>query len=503
MINNIIIILMTLTLIINTYKLIYYYQNDNYHFRIFKIILFKDIKYKPYIFLYIIILFCKKNSIIKYLLLIFSLINICFEYRIKKIKNTNRIKRLFLIYFIFLFLLIYIIKNITSKINILLLLNSFYILITLLLTSFCFFIELILSQKYKKQMIKKINKYNPFIIGITGSCGKTSIKNYIYEILKDYQITIKSPKSYNTLNGLMITINNNLKSYNNILILEMGAAYKNDIKKIVKHIKPNISIISEILPQHLQTFKNINNITNEKMQIVQNTKQTIICNMDNDIIKNNIESYNIYNKEIITIGTNKNNKYYAKNIKIFKDKCEFELVDNEINKTFIINSKLIGRHNIYNLLITYACLRKLNINSLDIINKFELINNHESRLEVKCYNDLTILNDSYNSNINGFINALEILSLYDGKKCIITPGIVEAGKQIENINKKIAFKIAKTVDFCYLIDNKNTKFLVKEFNNLNFNNYCVKKSFNNAFNEIKNDTLTVLIENDLTDFYLL
>ena len=115
MINNIIIILMTLTLIINTYKLIYYYQNDNYHFRIFKIILFKDIKYKPYIFLYIIFLFCKKNSIIKYLLLIFSLINICFEYRIKKIKNTNRIKRLFLIYFIFLFLLIYLIKNITSK----------------------------------------------------------------------------------------------------------------------------------------------------------------------------------------------------------------------------------------------------------------------------------------------------------------------------------------------------------------------------------------------------
>ena len=118
-------------------------------------------------------------------------------------------------------------------------------------------------------------------------------------------------------------------------------------------------------------------------------------------------------------------------------------------------------------------------------------------------NNIHIFDDSYNSNINGFINALEILSLYDGKKCIITPGIVEAGKQIENINKKIAFKISKTVDFCYLIDNKNTKFLVKEFKNLNFNNYCVKKSFNNAFNEIKNDTLTVLIENDLTDFYLL
>mgnify|MGYP003405677556 FL=1 len=153
--------------------------------------------------------------------------------------------------------------------------------------------DYILLLKHYKQAKKRLKLYDPFIIGITGSWGKTSIKNYIYECLKYENITYKSPKSYNTLVGSLITINKYLNSYNNTFILEMGLAYKNDIKKITKLIKPNISIISEILPSHLETMKSIDNIVDEKMKIVSNMKDNglIIINNDNEYIKKVIWSW--------------------------------------------------------------------------------------------------------------------------------------------------------------------------------------------------------------------
>ena len=65
--------------------------------------------------------------------------------------------------------------------------------------------------------------------------------------------------------------------------------------------------------------------------------------------------------------------------------------------------------------------------------------NYENRLEIKKYNNMTILNDSYNSNINGFINALDVLALYDTPKYIITPGIVESGSESESMIKNIIY----------------------------------------------------------------
>lgn len=202
----------------------------------------------------------------------------------------------------------------------LLLINTFYLLTTFFAIFISNLIEKLLLKKYIKQATQKLIKYNPNVIAITGSCGKTSVKNYIYECLNDELILYKSPKSYNTLVGLLITINNNLRSYDNTFILEMGLSHKNDIKKITKVIIPNISIITEILPSHLETMKTIDNIIDEKMQIIKNTKPNglIIINNDNEYIKNNINKYNINNNKIIKIGFNKENDYYCKDYIIKK-----------------------------------------------------------------------------------------------------------------------------------------------------------------------------------------
>lgn len=500
--NMIVIIVLFITYIINSLYVIKYVQNDNYHLRSIKSILINDIKKRPYIFILLMFIFVKRNILINTTIILLSVIIILENIRKNtlKLKITKRLIRLLGIDLL-INSLVFIFQPFLVG---LLLINTFYLLTTFSAIFISNLIEKLLLKKYIKQATQKLIKYDPNVIAITGSCGKTSVKNYIYECLNDELILYKSPKSYNTLVGLLITINNNLHTYDNIFVLEMGLSYKNDIKKITKVIKPNISIITEILPSHLETMKTIDNIIDEKMQIIKNTKPNglIIINNDNEYIKNSINKYNINNNKIIKIGFNKENDYYCKDYIIKKDGLIFDLIDNTNKKQYKIESKLIGKHNIYNILITYALLKYYKIDEKLIISKLSNLENYENRLEIKKINKLTILNDSYNSNINGFINALEVLSLYETNKYIITPGIVESGKENKNQIKILAKKISQICDFCYLIDNKNVKEFVKQFKEINYNKYIIKKSFFEAFEEVKNKEITLLIENDLTDFYL-
>lgn len=493
--NNLINLLLLINYLLISKRIIYYYQDDNYHNRIFKILLKEKLKIEIYYYLLLFLLLLIKNIFISILITISLIIIIIKNYKIvknKKIKQTSRIKRLLIIHIL---LIIILIKNVNS----IMLLNIFSITIHYILGQIANIIEYIIMLKYYKQAKKKIDEYKPIIIGITGSCGKTSIKNYIYDCLKDEYLIYKSPKSYNTLKGLTITINEKLKYYNSIFILEMGLSHKNDIKKIMKYFPPDISIISEILPAHLETMKSVDNIVFEKMNIIKFMKKNglIIINNDNELIRNNINKYNVNKNKIIKIGFTNINDVYTNDINVKKDGLEFTLVDKNTKEEKMVKSKIIGRHNIYNLLITYCVIKYFNVNT----NKINELENTENRLEVKKYNKMVILNDSYNSNIKGFLNALEILSLYNGEKYIITPGIVEGGKLGNEINSIIALKITEICDFCYVIDNKNASFFIKIFNEKNYKKYEIKKDFISAFNDVKDKEIVLLIENDLTDFY--
>ena len=101
---------------------------------------------------------------------------------------------------------------------------------------------------------------------ITGSFGKTTIKNILYEIIKKDYITVSTPKSYNTELGICKVINESVNNSTEILILEAGAAELGDLKKICEIVKPDICVISEIGNQHLETFKTIENIKTASLE---------------------------------------------------------------------------------------------------------------------------------------------------------------------------------------------------------------------------------------------
>ena len=123
---------------------------------------------------------------------------------------------------------------------------------------------------------KKIMSINPLIIGITGSAGKTSCKHYLYQMLKDKYITFMTPKSYNTVLGISKSINHDMNKFTEVAIIEFGASHNGDIKKSLRVARPNISLITNISIQHLETFKTVDNIIKEKCLLMESSERPAV-----------------------------------------------------------------------------------------------------------------------------------------------------------------------------------------------------------------------------------
>ena len=200
------------------------------------------------------------------------------------IKITKRIIRHFICFFS-LFLVNIIIINYTSSKTALYIFLFYNLLLYYFSFAISVFIERIIQKIYIKKAQRKLKNVNPLVIGITGSYGKTSCKKYIYELLKSRYKVLFTQESYNTLNGITKTINEHLKPYHQIVILEIGVDSKNGMNKFLKNYNFDISVLTCVGNQHLKTFKTKENIMLEKIKLINNSKLISIINNDDEYIK--------------------------------------------------------------------------------------------------------------------------------------------------------------------------------------------------------------------------
>ncbi len=319
---------------------------------------------------------------------------------------------------------------------------------------------------------KIIKKYKPKIIGITGSVGKTTSKNAIYEVLKNRYRVRMSPKSYNSELGLPLTIIDietsksffvwmiNIfkgiklllktdKNYPEILILEMGADKPGDISYLTTIIKPDIAILTEVSPAHLEKFDNIDNILKEKLQIfnTEDSNQKAILNIDNALIK---KSQTNIDADIITYGINENADIKALNINshnTFDDDytsgIEFDLrYKNE--EIHVKMQYLLGKHQIYSILSAFAVGIIFGLTLEDIKNSLEDTKSQNGRMSlIKGIKNTWIIDDTYNSSPIASVSALETLSSSSvlGKKIAILGDMLELGASSESEHKKIGYRV--------------------------------------------------------------
>jgi UDP-N-acetylmuramoyl-tripeptide--D-alanyl-D-alanine ligase len=146
-------------------------------------------------------------------------------------------------------------------------------------------LERIVYLKFLKKAKRKIKGKK--VIGITGSCGKTSVKNITYDLLVNNINISKTPKSYNTKMGIIKSINEHSSCYDEYFICEYGVDKVKGMNKLLKIVKPDIAIITEIGNQHLLSFKSMDNIFKEKIKLIESLDEfgIGIINNDNELIK--------------------------------------------------------------------------------------------------------------------------------------------------------------------------------------------------------------------------
>jgi len=422
-------------------------------------------------------------------------------------KITNRVKRMFITEAVLIFL-VFITNNNDKFIFIKLCILNIISLGFAIIANFLNFPIEYLVKKYYINQAKNILKSMPnlIVIGITGSYGKTSVKIFLEKVLSSKYEVITTPKNYNTTMGVVKTIRENLKPIHQIFICEMGATNIGDIKEICNIVKPKIGIITSIGPQHLESFKTMDNIIKTKFELVNSVLEndgTIFLNYSNEYLaKKDVKG------KVFTYGVNNKSLYYnSYNLTSSSKGLSFTVLDKKLNKEIEFKTKLIGKHNVLNLTGAIGIANYLGIPLKDIVHSVREIKSVEHRLELVSRGNLTIIDDSYNSNPISSKSALDTLAEFEGTKIIVTPGLIELGDNETKYNFEFGKYMASICDYIFLVKSKVTKSILEGIYSTNFNK---DKIFNvNTPQEavecvlkmnIK-DRITVLLENDLPDNY--
>ena len=424
----------------------------------------------------------------------------------KPLVVTARIKRMYtteILILILIGVIINLYNNLSILLNILVIFSYIFILLINILNSP---IEKSIQLKYYKKAKNKIkSNKNLKVIGITGSYGKTSTKYIVGTILSQKYNTLITPESYNTTMGVVRTINEKLDNTHQVFVCEMGAKNIGDIKEICDLVEPEYGVLTAIGPQHLETFKTLENVRKTKMELVNSLPKSgkSFVNFEDENIKE-IQ----FNSNNITFGLDKKCDYYATDIDINEFGSNF-IINMKDDRKINVKTKLLGVHNIVNIVGAVAVCDELGLSEEEIIAGIRFLKPVTHRLELKRNaNGSIIIDDAYNSNVKGAKMALEVLGKFKNRKRIlITPGIVDLGEKIEEYNKKLGKQAAGNCDYIILVGEKQAKPIFEGIIEEGYNKekIYIAKNLNDAINEmnrIMDSNTVVLFENDLPDNYL-
>lgn len=370
-------------------------------------------------------------------------------------------------------------------------------------------IEKRINKKFYDSALEKVRDMkNLTSVGITGSYGKTSTKFATSTILKEKYKVLNTPESYNTPMGISKIINDELTDEFNIFIAELGATKIGDIDEVSLLTNPKIGVITSIGPCHLETFKSIDNIMRTKYELIERLPSdgTAIFNYDNEYVKK-LADKTFKEKLLYGIKNTRDTQVYATDIVVGNTGSKFKLCIRGVGE-IECETKLLGEHNISNILAGAAVAHVLGLSLNEIARGISKIESVEHRLQlIDPGTGVIVIDDAFNSNPEGARAALNVLASFsDRRKIIVTPGMIELGELEDEENEKFGENIAHVCDIAILVGKNRTAPIYRGLIAQQFNesNLYVVSSLNEGSEVLK--TLTkandvVLFENDLPDTY--
>ena len=344
---------------------------------------------------------------------------------------------------------------------------------------------------------------NLIVIGVTGSFGKTSTKNYLAGVLAEKYNVLVTPGNFNTLLGVIRTIREQLRPYHQVFIVEMGAKQANDIKEICDLVHPTIGIVTAVGEMHLETFKTIENIQDTKFELINSLPADGLGVINND--SHCISSYKGIKSQckLIRYAVEADGDYKATDVKYGANGVSFTL-----NGSEQFGSRLLGVGNLLNILAATAVADYLGVPTNKQKNAIARLQPVEHRLSMKVSNGITVLDDAYNSNPQGAKMALGVLKGFavgnSNKRIVITPGFVEMGARQAQANKELGRTIAESCDYAIVVNATNRDAIRSgiEEGGMAAEKYFLADSLNHAhahLAQILKAGDVVLYENDLPD----
>ncbi len=329
-------------------------------------------------------------------------------------------------------------------------------------------VEAIFRRRFIAQARRTLAAVRPVVIGITGSYGKTSTKTYLAHILNGRYKAYPTPKSYNTLMGVCIAINQDIAQDYSIdyFVCEMGAYIPGEIERICELTHPSISIVVEVGPQHLERFGSLDNIAIAKYEIIKALPPdgVGVFNWDNPYVRQMAERGHPATRLTVSREVDPAHappgdpRFIAFDIQETLDGLSFTVADRETGASEHFVTPLLGLHNVTNLLLATAVAVHEGMPLRDIARRVRTLQPAESRLARQVTpQGITIINDAYSANPVGVVHALRVLSLHQtGRRLLITPGMVELGPMMESENYKLGEIAAQHATDVILIGAKQT-----------------------------------------------
>lgn len=433
--------------------------------------------------------------------------------RVKRIWNASLILQLLAFLLLeFLFVLFNLIGYLLSplpyiNLSILIIIQLsplFIVLANLLLTPY----ENYTQKGYLNEAKDILQRYKPRVIGVTGSYGKTSMKHILSHILNSYAPTLATPGSVNTQMGITRIIRERLRPEHQYVIVEMGAYGIGSIQRLCDLTPPQVAIVTAVGLAHLERFKSVETIASAKSELPHALPPDgiAILNGDNphcramaDQISSPTYFYGqdssqgpLHCRLLSTATTDQGTK------------CVFEYE----NKQHAVIMPVYGPHQAHNASGAFLAAARIGVPILSILATLQTLPQIEHRLVVnKGADGISIIDDAYNSNPDGFRNALEVLKILSGKrKILITPGMVELGSRHDEEHRNLAVIAAESCDIAVLVAPQRIEafhegLLQNGFPAENIHSFPNLQEARAWLDTILQPGDIVLFENDLPDLY--
>lgn len=284
-------------------------------------------------------------------------------------------------------------------------------------------------------------KFDIPTVAVTGTNGKTTSKEMIADVLSSKYKVVRSPKSYNNLIGVPLSLFR-LNSRSQALVMELGMSEPGEIGLLTRVANPSIGVITNIGPAHLESMRSVDEIARAKFELLDNmsSPKTLVLNADDPILARRMKEKRA-DERVISFGIENQADFRADRIEPHGE----GYIGFRVNQDLTIDLLLLGRHNVYNALAALAVGNLLGVEPQDIKGKLERYVPSELRMELVHIRDIRVINDSYNANPISMENALETLKGMDapGRKIAVLADMLELGEKAADFHLQVGRKAAE------------------------------------------------------------